>query len=84
MPTNNRTITTITDVVDDMNSNLQSLEQGQKYTLEELVGKENWLSIPKGLRNRLGQAFKALATNGSLPVSYADDTSSHKAQYELK
>ena len=84
MPTNNRTINTIADAVDAMNSNLQNLEQGQKYTLEQLVGEENWRSIPKGRRNRLGQAFKALATNGSLPVSYVGDTSSHKALYELK
>ena len=83
MPTNNRTINDITDVVDAMNSNLQTLEQGQEYTLEQLVGKENWLSIHKGRRTRLGQAFKALATNGSLPVSYAGDTSSHKAKYQL-
>jgi len=84
MPTNNRAITTITDVVDAMNSNLQTLEQGQKYTLEQLVGKANWLSIHKGRRTRLGQAFKALATSGSLPVSYFDSTSSNKSLYQLK
>jgi len=83
MSTTNNTIT-LADAVDAMNSNLQNLEQGQKYTLEQLVGKENWRSILKGRRNRLGQEFKARATNGSLPVSYVGDTSSHKALYKLK
>ena len=83
MPTNNRTITTIADVLDAMNSNLQTLEQRQEYALEQLVGEENWNTIPKG-RTRLGQEFKALAISGTLPVSYIRSTSSNKALYQLK
>jgi hypothetical protein len=83
----NRTHTTnitIDDVVDTVNSTFPNLPDGKSYTLEELVGEQYWSTIPKGPRISIGQAFKALAIGGSLPVSYVGTTSSNKSLYELK
>jgi hypothetical protein len=80
----NTTNITIDDVVDAVNSNLPNLVHGELYSLEQLVGEENWSRIPKGHRNNLGQAFKALATNGTQLVSYVRSNSSNKSLYELK
>ena len=77
-------IPTITDLLDAVNSTLPNLPDGKSYTLEELVGEQYWSTIPKGRRTSLGQAFKALAIGGSLPVSYVGTTSSNKSLYELK
>jgi hypothetical protein len=80
----NVTPTPIDNLVDAVNSNLPTLAQGASYTLEQLVGEDYWDTIPKGHRNNLGQAFKALAISGTLPVSFVGSTSSNKALYQLK
>jgi hypothetical protein len=80
----NTTNITIDDVVDTVNSTLPNLPDEKSYTLEGLVGEQYWSTIPKGSRISLGQAFKALAIGGMLPVSYVDSTSSNKSLYELK
>ena len=79
----NATATPIDDLVDAVNSNLPALNQGESYTLEHLVGEDYWSAIPKGPRTQLGQAFKALAISGVLPVDYVGSTSSNKSLYEL-
>lgn len=83
MPTTNSTIT-LADVLNAVNSNLPTLAHGKSYTLEQLVGEDYWNTIPKGHRNKLGQAFKALATSGTLSVAYVGSTSGNKSLYELK
>jgi hypothetical protein len=80
----NTTSITIDDVVDAVNSTLPNLPDEKSYTLEELVGEQYWSTIPKGPRISLGQAFKALAVGGMLPVSYTGSTSSNKSLYEHK
>ena len=68
MPINTNTTPTIADVVNAVNANLPNLTQGNLYSLEQLVGEQDWSMIPEGLRRSLGQAYKALATRGTLPV----------------
>jgi hypothetical protein len=70
--------------VDAVISNLPTLTHGELYSLEQLVGEENWDRIPKGRRTNLGQAFKALAIGETLPVSFVRSNSSNKSLYELK
>jgi hypothetical protein len=77
-------IPTITDLLEAVNSTLPNLVHGQSYLLEQLVGEQYWSTIPKGPRISIGQAFKALAIGGSLPVNYVGTTSSNKSLYELK
>ena len=84
MPTNNRTITTVADVVDAVNANLSNLTQGELYSLEQLVGEGVWNTIPTGRRNHLGIAFKAHARSVTLPVRYVLTTNSNKTMYELR
>ncbi len=80
----NVTPTPIDNLVDAVNSNLPALAHGESYTLEQLVGEDYWDTIPKGRKTSLGQAFKALAIGGTLPVVYVGFTSSNKSLYELK
>ena len=80
----NATATPIDNLVDAVISNLPTLAHGESYTLEQLVGEEDWNRIPKGRRTNLGQVFKAQALSGVLPVVYVGFTSSNKSLYELK
>lgn len=75
---------TVADVIRTVNSNLPNLVHGEIYSLEDLVGKKYWNTIPKKQRTHLGHAFKTLATSGDLPVSFTGRSSSNKALYELK
>jgi len=83
MPINTNTTPTLADVVNAVNANLSNLTQEELYSLEQLVGEQYWNTIPTGRRKNIGQAFKSLATSGTLPVSYVDRTSSNKSMYEL-
>ena len=86
MPTAGNPTSTITlaDIENAVNKNLSSLVHGQSYTLEQLAGSTFWNSIPKQTRPHLGQAFRAKAGRGELPVIYIDRTTSNKALYEPK
>ena len=75
---------TISDILDAVNANLPHLQDGQSYTLQQLVGDALWLSTPEGQRKRLGAEFKPLAVQGDLPVSWADRNLSNKQLYQLK
>lgn len=73
-----------TDILDAVNENLSNLEHNHPYTLEQLVGKEQWLSTHKGLRPQLGSQFKAKALAGELPVKWVGSKTNHSQLYELK
>ena len=83
MPINTNTTPTLADVVNAVDANLPNLTQGELYSLEQLVGEQDWDTIPEGHRKRLGREFKARAISGTLPVRYADRTTSNKSMYEL-
>jgi hypothetical protein len=80
----NVTPTPIDNLVDAVNSNLPTLAHGESYKLEQLVGEDYWNRMSKGRKTSLGQAFKALAIGGTLPVSFVRSNSSNKSLYELK
>ena len=84
MPISTNTTPTLADVVNAVNANLPNLTQGESYSLEQLVGEQDWDTIPEGHRKRLGREFKAHATSVILPVRFVDRTLSNKSMYELR
>jgi hypothetical protein len=76
--------TTITDVLDALQANLPNLKPGIDYTLEQLVGKAFWNSIPTGERTQLGIKFKAMAKGGALPIRWVECKSNNTNVYQLK
>jgi hypothetical protein len=83
MPNNTNATPTLADVVNAVNANLPNLTRGKPYSLEQLAGEQYWETIPKGRRNSVGQAFKALAGGGTLPVRYSHTTNGNITMYQL-
>lgn len=83
LTTNNSPLINITDVVDAVNVNLPNLEHNKSYTLQQLVGKERWLSTHASSRKQLGIQFKALALSEVLPVHWAGSRPNHSQVYQL-
>ncbi len=82
--TTTNSIITLADIEHAVTLNLPNLATGKSYTLEQLVGSTFWDSIPKQKRPNLGQAFRAKAGRGELPVIHTGRTTTNKALYQPK
>lgn len=82
MPTNGPLIN-LDRFLEAMYANLPILEHNTEYTLEQLVGEEQWIATPTGHRKQLGIQFKFLVVTQHLPVTWVGSKSDNSQLYEL-